>query len=435
MMLNLLELKVDDASVVDQAGIVFHYEDRVFRAISSDYVDLYTTLLSSGELSELFSCGLVKTWIAKDIAIQGFDLVLEHEKIQFISTWREWTSGMAKDAALLYLNLSILLEKKGLKLKDTEPENIQFVNGRPMWIDFGSIVLNSNKPEFHFQGFQVNHLIPLWLISKGFNDLGFSIYLEASIERLKKMFLKKPLCYLPLKAYWSYRKEKSTHKKLINLENYVASLDMQISKGYWTDYPEHGNPDPKFENTFSKKALCVFEALKKTKGATLLDMAGNKGWFSLLAANMGFSVVCFDLDEVSIERLYQIVKKESFPVLPLKLDFLVPSHPYGYNLGKKSSFERLSSDVVLALAIIHHLVFKAFVRFDTFSSILSKYTKKYALVEFIPKEDQYVSQWNVERFPWYNLDNFIDSLSIYFNEIEVVDSDPHPRKLLICKKS
>ncbi|MEQ9304324.1 MAG: hypothetical protein RJQ14_10460, partial [Marinoscillum sp.] len=125
MILNLLELKVDEASVVDQAGIVFHHEGRVFRAISNDYVDIYSSLLSSGELSDLFTCGLVKTWVAKDIELRGYDLVLEHEKIQFISTWREWTSGMAKDAALLYLNLSILLQKKGLKLKDTEPENIQ----------------------------------------------------------------------------------------------------------------------------------------------------------------------------------------------------------------------------------------------------------------------------------------------------------------------
>ncbi|MEQ9306687.1 MAG: hypothetical protein RJQ14_22425, partial [Marinoscillum sp.] len=309
-----------------------------------------------------------------------------------------------------------------------------FVDGRPIWIDFGSIIPNTSKPEFHFQNFQLNHLIPLWLMSKGYNNLGFSIYMEAAVERLKKMFLKRPLCYFPLKAYWTYRREPEIHNKLVGLRNYVASLKMQVNKGYWTDYPEHGNPDPKFENTFSKKALRVFEALKKIKGETLLDMAGNKGWFSLLAANMGYSVVCFDLDEVAIDQLYETVKKESLPILPLRLDFLVPSHPYGYNLGKKGSFERLNSDVVLALAIIHHLVFKAFIRFDTFASIVSKYTKKFAIIEFIPKEDQYVSQWKVERFPWYNLDNFIDSLSNYFTEIEVIDSDPYPRKLLICKK-
>ena len=94
----------------------------------------------------------------------------------------------------------------------------------------------------------------------------------------------------------------------------------------------------------------------------------------------------------------------------------------------------LKGDNVLVLAILHHLVFKESVRFDTFVEIVSNYTKKNAIIEFIPKEDVYVSKWYTEKYNWYSLENFIIELEKYFSEIKVFDSYPSPRKLLLCKK-
>ena len=51
----------------------------------------------------------------------------------------EWCPSMFKDAVLFHLDLLLILAKVGLTLKDALPENILFLHGRPILVDFFSL--------------------------------------------------------------------------------------------------------------------------------------------------------------------------------------------------------------------------------------------------------------------------------------------------------
>jgi hypothetical protein len=90
--------------------------------------------------------------------------------------------------------------------------------------------------------------------------------------------------------------------------------------------------------------------------------------------------------------------------------------------------------MVLALALTHHLVFKRGLAFEDIAERLAAFTRKWLVVEFVPANDRYVSEWMNERFAWYHLEGFTTALQAFFRRIEVLDSFPPPRVLLSCER-
>ncbi len=63
------------------------------------------------------------------------------------------------------------------------------------------------------------------------------------------------------------------------------------------------------------------------------------------------------------------------------------------------------------------------------------FAANWLLVEFIPREDRYVSEWWSDKYSWYTLDSFITFLKQQFQSIRIYPSDPKPRVLILCEKS
>ena len=435
MKLKLADVEFDHGSVVDPAGKVFHYGGRVFRAIPEHYATIYTRLLHAPFINKVFDAGLIETWIA-DVKLEGFPLVLEHKKIHFLSKWTEWSSEMIKDATIRVCELNLELTKHGYYTKDAQPGNIQFVQGRAYWIDFGSIEKVSDGCTFPFDQFRYHSVFPLWLLSKNYVGLSRAIYSEVGKGYLKVFSTKNPFKELPMWYSRIISKSRNTSltEKLEMLLPYLDSLDVKSRSTFWTSYGQGGMPSVDQPEQFKEKATAVYKLLQKLPNGTLLDTAGNKGWHAELAAHLGHEVVSFDIDDASVCHLYKRVKKSNLKILPLVMNFLYPTPPFSIGLGKGSAFERLQADTVLVLALIHHLVFKQGVYFEPIARIVSEYSNKFAILEFVPKEDKYVKEWYSPQYSWYTLDNFVESLKPYFRSIQVYDSWPPPRKLLFCVK-
>jgi hypothetical protein len=333
--------------------------------------------------------------------------------------------------------LNLALAKLGYVTKDTQPGNVQFINGKPVWIDFGSIAPIQSHGNFHFDEFRYHSLLPLKLWSRNYSELGKAIYKEVGKGYLKALSNKKPFKWYPVK-FWQIKRDARTQNNSIEslerLCDYIRNLELSPIQGFWTSYGQGGMPDVTQPETFNEKAGAVYELLKVMPHGTLLDMAGNKGWYAELAVSLGHQAISFDIDDASVCYLYQRIKANHLPILPLVQNFLYPTPPYSIGLGKLSSFERLQADTVLALAIVHHLVFKQHVYFEPIIDIIAKYTRQQAIIEFVPKEDIYVSQWYEPKYSWYTLDNFMNVAKRRFSNIEVYDSSPSPRKLLLCYK-
>lgn len=421
----------------DPAGSVFYYEGEVYRRIRTPYENLYRGLVTAGFFSELLETGLIDTEISH-LVLDGFPLVLKHRKIDFESVWGEWCSWMIKDATVLMLRLNLALARHGFFLNDIKPGNILFDYGRPVWIDFGSIVpLQSINSRHWLRRFWQTSLLPLWLMSKGMHKLGRLIYREVPNQGVQSAIAHRPLRWLPPYYHWLLSRygRRNLIPILEHLLSYVIELDVKPQSGGWIKYREGRMPLVTEPAHFNRKQKNVYQILKELPRGTLMDMGCNKGWYGQLAAFLGYRVVAFDTDDETVCHLYQAVKTTHVRVLPLLMDFAWPTPSFGLGLGGRDAFERLRCDVTLGLALIHHLVFRNDLRFETIAWILDRFTKRCAIVDFPPKDDVTVSKWIRAGFDWYTLQNLVEALGEYFPNITTYESDPAPRQLLVCRKS
>lgn len=118
-------------------------------------------------------------------------------------------------------------------------------------------------------------------------------------------------------------------------------------------------------------------------------------------------------------------------MLPLVIDLTNPSPATGWNNQERKAFlERLKPDLILALAVIHHLAIGKNVPLEKIARLLST-TSKYLIIEFVPKEDPKTRQLLANRediFPSYHLDGFQNAFSHYFEtekEEKIADTGRH----------
>lgn len=444
-MIHLKESDITFAAntVFDKDGRVFFWNRNVFRAISDNNAKLYVELLENSEFRSLFKKGLVKTSVA-DISLQGYNLVLEHEKITFVSYVTEWSGSMLKEAALLTLSLNKELLGLNLQLKDAHPWNILFEGCRPIYIDFSSIIpYRRNKRWFPLKEFWGKFYLPLLLMSYGCAREARSLLVDRktlrgrNITRLDvlKVLIKRRKIRALLDFIVKVRPSSGNSPATLlgKLEQQVKKITIPLEKTSWSEYCDE-EVDLSTLDSWMIKRKEAYYVLKKTQPKSLLDIGSNTGWFSKLAAQNGSKVIAFDNDEPSINKLFLNERARNLNILPLSMDFRFPTPSYGLGLRCKDATERFQTEMVFALAIVHHLVFKQHESFRTIADNLSSYTTRWLLVEFIPKEDKYVSEWYNENYSWYSLDNFIHELRIHFKEIETLPSNPEPRVLLLCTR-
>ena len=85
----------------DDVGRVFESEDRIYRAIYREHVPFVKEIFECGLLNELMEKNLFPQSSVTNLKLEGFALVIEHEKIFPIVLPNEWSFSMLKDAALL----------------------------------------------------------------------------------------------------------------------------------------------------------------------------------------------------------------------------------------------------------------------------------------------------------------------------------------------
>ena len=138
----------DSGSFRDPSGYVFQHQGRIFRALDATATALLKELDAQGHLARWAREGLVVgTRFVEDPAVvsalsaahPGFAAFVEHDRIDPITYPYEWSVSMLADAGRLTLRLQGELLQLGLALKDATAYNVQFVRGRPVFIDLTSI--------------------------------------------------------------------------------------------------------------------------------------------------------------------------------------------------------------------------------------------------------------------------------------------------------
>ncbi len=436
------EIIFEPASMVDGAGKVFWWKGEVFRAIRAGKDKFYRDLLSSEQLDCLFEAGLVPAEVTEH-TLDDYPLVMRHKRIPHVSYCMEWSSEMLKDAAMMICNLSRKLLGMGLTIKDAHPWNVLFHAGRPFFVDWGSIVPATGSTNWPYTEFRAWFLCPLYLMSAGRNDLAHTLLSEtinpplyADIIRL--LFMRIPLIH-ELHFILSDRKARIKTNILdqeffYELDKMVQSITIGTKKTEWTDYEGPDKYPLSPCNEWPARINTIYTLLQKTNPGTLLDIGCNRGWYSKLAIQQGIDVIAVDIDESSINSLYDYTKQTNCSILPLIMDFCRPTPAHGLANSYQGAIMRLRAEMVLALAVTHHLVFKRNLSFEAIAKQLSEFTGKWLIVEFVPADDIHVSNWIGDQHAWYTIENFIKALKKYYHQIEISESSPSPRKLLFCTK-
>lgn len=131
-------------------------------------------------------------------------------------------------------------------------------------------------------------------------------------------------------------------------------------------------------------------------------------------------------------------------VVPAVMDFLVPTPALGINSGPceddgcivtpgLSAKKRFKSDLVLALALIHHLVFFQKVSFEEIVKQLKSFTNKHLILEFVCPTDDYVKGWMNESFNWYSFENLKKALEQEFTILKIEETLKNRRALIFCR--
>ncbi len=115
--------------------------------------------------------------------------------------------------------------------------------------------------------------------------------------------------------------------------------------------------------------------LQRIDARTAWDLGCNRGLFSKIMAHRGIKTIAFDNDHECVDRNYTELKKNgsASPYLPLVLDLSNPSPSIGWeNRERLSLLERGPVDLVLALALIHHLAITQNIPFSHIAFLLHR---------------------------------------------------------------
>jgi len=217
---------------------------------------------------------------------------------------------------------------------------------------------------------------------------------------------------------------------LESLEGAVRKLEWKPAGTEWGNYYDITNYS---EAAFEHKKQLVGEWTARVGPSVVWDLGANNGVFSRAAAASGAFTVAFDVDPAAVEQNYRQVKaaKEQ-TLLPLVLDLTNPSPALGWANRERDSFaQRGPADLVLALAVIHHLAISNNVPLLQLADFFAEAGRR-LILEFVPKSDSQVKKLLATRadiFPAYTLDGFEAAFAPRFKILEKVDLRDSERTL------
>jgi hypothetical protein len=481
----------------DNNGTVYDNEFEIIREINSNYYSKAVEIFKIFETNNLEKIGIVNT------KLNAEDKNFIHKKYP-VSYPFEWSANMFKDAILLHLKLNIDLDKYDLCLKDSLPNNIVFNYNKPVFVDFLSIVKKQDLQNEKWLGNQKKYndlrmeifeqmmvpfmIIPLIAYAQNKPNLARNLLqnkacnaggqtpkfedLNIYLDKLNKPSLTKKIRnFLKKKKTEINNDIENLIEHILNIKNYnfiefcqktislIEKIDVSPPASNYDSYYESKKENFNFndKSNWKNKQNVVYDSITANDEIeTILDLGANTGWFSMLGESLNKKVIAVEIDESSIDKIYKESLKKNLNILALQGSFLdIEKEKFGDILTdevyKKQNFKeipifssmksRISSDLVLCLALSHHLILGEGIDIKVLVKQLSEITNKTLVLEHIELDDELIKNdpsffKNISKFNFqnYNIDLVIKESLNYFKSYTIKDSHPSSRKLIILKK-
>lgn len=399
------------SSFRDPSGFLFTYEGRLFRQVNPSYQDHYDHLVSSGLYDCLVSDGrLIPHEEVASVAVPSDHAykILRPEPIPFISYPYEWCFSQLQAAALLTLDIQRQALAFGMSLKDASAYNVQFRDSTPLWIDTLSFErYRAGSPWVAYRQFCQHFLAPLALMSYTDGRIGqlSRVYVDglpldlASALlpwRTRLRFSLSTHLHLHAHAQRSYAGAPELAKRArisrLGLQGLIEHLAAAVQRLTWrpraSAWLHYETGESYTAAGVAHKQRLVAQCIEAIHPRVAWDLGANTGVFSRLASSTGIVTIAMDSDPSVVEEHYlRCLRAGDAHLLPLVMDLTNPSPGIGWAHQERLSLrERGPADLVLALALIHHLALSNHLTCDQLAAFLSQIGRA-LIIEFIPKND------------------------------------------------
>lgn len=428
----------------DPSGFLFSRDGILYRQIQPSYAQHYDHLKSSGLYDALVARSLLvphEEIGLNQAMLPGAYRVVRPERIPIVSLPYEWCFGQLRAAALLTLEVQQLALSHGMVLKDASAFNVLFRGTQPVFVDTLSFSrLEEGRPWIAYRQFCQHFLAPLALqalidirmraLQRNFLD---GIPLDLASRLLPTRTWLRPWAFLHIhlhaRAITRYaptanarppaprRVSRSGLDSLVaHLKSAVAALHWSPRLTEWADYEDSHGYD---SAALSSKRAIVERLLRELSPRLVFDIGANTGEYSRLARSTGAQVVALDGDPLAVERAFQRLAKEGETgILPLWVDLANPSPSQGWAHSEWPSLDaRGPADVVLALALLHHLAISNNVPFEDIARFLFRLGRR-VIIEWVPKEDPQAQRLLASRedvFADYDERSFVAAMEEWFH--------------------
>lgn len=406
----------------DRFGRIFERDGRIYRALTHEAqtewefassLKFFQAGMSSRQIvptevetSEAIVSGLGPPWTT----------VLRHERVPLVTYPYEWSFSMLQDAALLQLQLMQNALAENAILKDATPFNIQFLGVDPVFIDTASIV--SLKPGAIWDGYRQfcqMFLYPLML--QAYRGVDFQPFLRGRLDGItpeqfnaltsfRDLFRRGVLSHVLLHSRLGTKREGPPQKRLSEslhesgfskalIENNVAGLTKTVqrlnwspTRSVWSAYDAESDP---VRLDAAAKEQFVREVVSSQHWRQTWDIGCNLGRYSRIAAEHSDLVLALDSDHLTIDRFYRALRDEKATgITPLVYNPADPSPNLGWRCLERSRFaDRGAPDLILFLAIVHHLVISANLLLPDLIDWLAEQNSA-LIIEFVDRKDPQV---------------------------------------------
>ena len=449
------------SSFRDPSGFLFEDSGILLRQVNQCYRDDYDLLKGSELYEKLVKKGLLiphrELYGHSGLTEKAYKII-QPEQISFISYPYEWSFSQLQDAALTTLIIQKMALEHGMTLKDASAYNIQFHNGKAVFIDTLSFErYEEGRPWVAYGQFCRHFLAPLALMS--YCDVRLNRLLQIHLDGLPldmvsamlpwrtrlsfSLFIHIPLHARSQKKYENKpdaAKMASISKNrlktlIIGLKHAVERLRISGQHTEWANYYSFTNYS---DLSFNHKKKVLYSMLQSIKPEVVWDLGANTGFFSQLAADMGAYCIAFDIDPLAVDAGYCFIKKNSITnLLPLVIDLTNPSPGIGWNHNERMSLkQRNMPDTTLALALIHHLAISNNLPLERIAAFFNELCSN-LIIEFVPKTDSQVKKLLASRedvFPEYHEEGFRHVFEKYFEIKEGVQINGSDRILFSMQK-
>ncbi len=428
----------------DRTGLTIFQRGRVLREVSRGFAPHYDHLMAEDGLYQR----LVDDGLMVSHAERGLKYALTEDAYRLVAprpvphpTYPyEWPFSQLKAAARHILDVAHIAPEYDMALYSADLFSVSWIGGRPVWTDTLAFTrYRDGQPWEPYRQFTAQALATVALAAR----------VEPSLTRLLQIYpdgvpLALASAMLPARTRISPGLTQHIHnntrdadvsaRRLSKQDMYhlLDSLADTVEANIWTpnrDGWEMYADGALAVGTLDPAQRLLREALAATRAATVWDMNAGVATYSRIAANeFGATVHAYNDNPDITELLWQtLTDQERERVQPVWMDWTQPSPGLGWAYRKRQSLAaRANADLLVAVGLVHRLMARAGLTFNTIAGTLSRLAPT-LIVDFVPPDDpQLIAQLppGQSAIPDYSQGAFEAAFADHYDTIDV---DAHQR--------